>query len=71
MTIVTTVVNLVQQTASCEDKSVKSWHKLKLLIEKVVVYGEDEIEIVWKVDDPFARIKGSKSHFILWDLLVK
>lgn len=32
--------------------------KLKLLIEKVVVYGEDEIEIVWKVDDPFARIKG-------------
>lgn len=33
-------------------------HKLKLLIEKVVVYGENEIEIVWKVDDPFARIKA-------------
>lgn len=24
-----------------------------LSIEKVIVYGEDEIEIVWKVDDPF------------------
>lgn len=32
--------------------------RFKLLIEKVIVYGEDEIEIVWKVDDPFARIKG-------------
>lgn len=32
--------------------------RLKLLIEKVIVYGEDEIEVVWKVDDPFARIKG-------------
>ncbi len=27
--------------------------RLRLLIEKVIVYGEDEIEIVWKVDDPF------------------
>ncbi len=27
--------------------------KLKLLIDKVIVYGEDEIEIVWRVDDPF------------------
>lgn len=27
--------------------------RFKLLIEKVIVYGEDEIEIVWKVDDPF------------------
>lgn len=32
--------------------------RLKLLIEKVIVYGEDEIEIVWKLDDPFARIKA-------------
>ena len=32
--------------------------KLKVLIDKVLVYGEDSIEIVWKVDDPFARIKG-------------
>ncbi len=27
------------------------WDKLKLLIEKVVVFGEYEIEIVWKVGD--------------------
>lgn len=27
--------------------------KLEMLVEKVIVYGEDEIEIVWKVDDPF------------------
>ena len=27
--------------------------RLKTLIEKVVVYGEDAIEIVWKVQNPF------------------
>lgn len=27
--------------------------RLKALIEKVVVYGEDAIEIVWKVKNPF------------------
>lgn len=27
--------------------------RLKVLIDKVLVYGEDSIEIVWKVDDPF------------------
>lgn len=32
--------------------------RLKALIDKVLVYGEDSIEIVWKVDDPFVRIKG-------------
>ena len=32
--------------------------RLKVLIDKVLVYGEDSIEIVWKVDDPFVRIKG-------------
>lgn len=28
-------------------------NKLKALIEKVIVYGPDAIEIVWKVDNPF------------------
>lgn len=32
--------------------------RLKVLIDKVLVYGEDSIEIVWKVDDPLVRIKG-------------
>lgn len=27
--------------------------RLKTLIEKVVVYGEDAMEIVWKVENPF------------------
>lgn len=27
--------------------------RLKMLIDKVVVYGEDAIEIVWKVGNPF------------------
>lgn len=27
--------------------------RLKELIDKVIVYGEDAIEIVWKVDNPF------------------
>ena len=27
--------------------------RLKTLIEKVAVYGEDAIEIVWKVKNPF------------------
>lgn len=27
--------------------------RLKVLIEKVVVYGEDAMEIVWKVENPF------------------
>lgn len=27
--------------------------RLKALIEKVAVYGEDAIEIVWKVKNPF------------------
>ena len=27
--------------------------KLKVLIEKVVIYGEDAMEIVWKVRKPF------------------
>jgi hypothetical protein len=27
--------------------------RLKGLIEKVVVYGEDAVEIVWKVGNPF------------------
>lgn len=27
--------------------------RLKMLIEKVVVYGEDAMEIVWKVRNPF------------------
>ena len=27
--------------------------RLKTLIDKVVVYGEDAIEIVWKVRNPF------------------
>ena len=27
--------------------------RLKTLIEKVVVYGEDAVEIVWKVRNPF------------------
>lgn len=27
--------------------------RLKALIEKVVVYGEDAMEIVWKVENPF------------------
>ena len=27
--------------------------RLKTLIDKVVVYGEDAIEIVWKVGNPF------------------
>lgn len=27
--------------------------KLKMLIEKVIVYGEDAVEIVWKVRNPF------------------
>ncbi|MBD5463466.1 MAG: hypothetical protein HDR24_10505 [Lachnospiraceae bacterium] len=27
--------------------------RLKALIEKVVVYGEDAMEIVWKVRNPF------------------
>ncbi len=32
--------------------------RLKVLIDKVLVYEEDKIEIVWKMDDPFVRIKG-------------
>lgn len=28
-------------------------NKMKLLIDKVVVYGEDEIEIIWKANNPF------------------
>lgn len=27
--------------------------RLKMLVEKVVVYGEDAMEIVWKVRNPF------------------
>lgn len=27
--------------------------RLKVLIDKVVVYGEDTVEIVWKVRSPF------------------
>ncbi len=27
--------------------------RLKMMIDKVVVYGEDAIEIVWKVGNPF------------------
>lgn len=27
--------------------------RLKVLIDKVVVYGEDAMEIVWKVGNPF------------------
>ena len=27
--------------------------RLKALIEKVIVYGEDAMEIVWKVGNPF------------------
>lgn len=27
--------------------------RLKALIDKVIVYGEDAIEIVWKVGNPF------------------
>lgn len=27
--------------------------RLKTLIEKVIVYGEDAVEIVWKVENPF------------------
>ena len=27
--------------------------RLKMLIEKVVVYGADAVEIVWKVGNPF------------------
>jgi len=27
--------------------------RLKVLIDKVIVYGEDAIEIVWKVGNPF------------------
>ena len=29
--------------------------RLKKLIKKVVVYGEDRIEIVWKVKNPFEK----------------
>lgn len=29
--------------------------KLKVLIEKVVVYGADAMEIVWKVQNPFGE----------------
>jgi len=29
--------------------------RLKKLVEKVAVYGEDKIEIVWKVTDPFGK----------------
>ena len=27
--------------------------RLKVLIEKVIIYGEDAMEIVWKVQNPF------------------
>ena len=27
--------------------------RLKVLIDKAIVYGEDDIEIVWKVGNPF------------------
>lgn len=33
--------------------------KLKVLIEKVVVYGEDAMEIVWKVENPFKDGKSA------------
>jgi len=30
----------------------------KALIEKVVVYGEDAMEIVWKVENPFSSAES-------------
>lgn len=39
MTIMTAVVKLVRQVASCEDKAVEYLHKLKLLIEKSCLWG--------------------------------
>lgn len=30
-----------------------SFQSMEALKDKVIVYGEDEIEIVWRVDDPF------------------
>lgn len=33
--------------------------RLKMLMEKVVVYGEDAIEIVWKVANPLTDEKIS------------
>lgn len=32
--------------------------KLKVLIDKVIIYGESDIEIVWKVDNPFETGKN-------------
>lgn len=33
--------------------------KLKTLVDKVIVYGADAIEIVWKIDNPFeSEING-------------
>lgn len=45
--------------------------RLKVLVHKVLVYGEDCIEIMWKVDVLFVMKKAVKSYFILWTLLVK
>ena len=41
--------------------------RLKVLIDKVIVYGGDAIEIVWKVENPFQKREANgKSRMVLF-----
>lgn len=42
-----------EELSGLSEQEVFDKDRLKVLIEKVIIYGEDAMEIVWKVQNPF------------------